>query len=216
MSRIPRARALKGSQRWLQEFVGRGDSRLDAPLLDATASSGIEWLSPIECDDFAEYQDGDFLRRLGLSPSALNLEGFWPRLGPVWDGLAVTDKGVVVLLEAKAHAGEMSSRWKATSPQSIDLITRSLEGTAVAFGSGLTPAWTEAYYQYANRLAHLRFLRDLSGVPTALVFVYFTGDDDMDGPGSAEEWEGHLESVRVALGLPVDLSGVVDVFVDIR
>ena len=44
-----------------------------------------------------------------------------------------------------------------------------------------TTDWTKCFYQYANRLAHLYFLKELNGIDAALVFVYFTGDTTING-----------------------------------
>jgi hypothetical protein len=64
--------------------------------------------------------------------------------------------------------------------------------------------WTASYYQYANRLTVLRFLRDHE-VAAHLVLVYFTGDQFPDGrpcPATEREWEGLIEARRLTLGLP--------------
>jgi len=35
-----------------------------------------------------------------------------------------------------------------------------------------------------------------------MVFLYFVGDVEQDGPSTAAEWDAPLEKVRQALGLP--------------
>lgn len=216
MSRIPQPRADRGSQRWLQDFVARQDRRLEEPILSETKAQSIEWLSPLKDDDFAEYRDASFLELVGLGQFADSLGQFWPQRGPVWDGLAITNTGTVILVEAKAHIGEMDSSLAATSERSISLINRSLSATAEALGSEMTPAWTEGLYQYANRLAHLHFIRSIKGADAALVFVYFTGDADAGGPDSPEEWSAAVGRTRASLGLQHGLPAVVDVIVDVR
>jgi hypothetical protein len=69
---------------------------------------------------------------------------------------------------------------------------------------------------YANRLAHLTFLRE-QGVKAWLVFVYFYGDSEMSGPMSPEEWTNRLGAVHKHLGYEGDLSsrGVVNVFIPV-
>lgn len=42
--------------------------------------------------------------------------------------------------------------------------------------------WTERFYQYANRLAFLYFLREVNGIEAYLVFLYFLNDPHHDGP----------------------------------
>jgi hypothetical protein len=69
---------------------------------------------------------------------------------------------------------------------------------------------------YANRLAHLTFLRE-QGVKAWLVFVYFYGDSEMSGPTSPEEWTNRFDAVHKHLGYEGDLSsrGVVNVFIPV-
>ena len=74
-------------------------------------------------------------------------------------------------------------------------------------------------YQYANRLAHLYLLRELNRVPAHLLFVYFVGDDDVNGPETVPEWEAALSLAKRVLGLPERhrLSDYVsDVFFNVR
>lgn len=64
--------------------------------------------------------------------------------------------------------------------------------------------WTATYYQYANRLATLWFLRE-QGVGARLVSVYFVGDrfpDRTPCPASRAEWLALIEARRLMLGLP--------------
>ena len=90
MSRIPHPVALKGSQRWLQLAVNRCPTVIDRAIrsADIDLSDSIEWMSPLESDGFAEYQDSAFTDRLGISLEQRALSAFWPTGGPVWDGLA--------------------------------------------------------------------------------------------------------------------------------
>ena len=66
------------------------------------------------------------------------------------------------------------------------------------------------YYQAANRLAFLYYLRARRSVPTWLFFTYFVGDEfEVEGvaqpcPASKEEWRPALDGAfpRAGLGLP--------------
>lgn len=191
---------------------------LDGPVAAAMQidAGAIEWRSPLRADAFAEYRDGDFLDRLRIVLPHRSLESFWPRGGPQWDGLAVTGSGGLVLVEAKAHLGELETRCQA-SPASRARIRAALAETAATAAAGWSGAWLDRYYQYANRLAHLHLLRHLNGLPAWLVFACFVGDDDMGGPASPAEWAAALGEVRRALRLtggPLD-PWVIDVFVDV-
>ena len=62
---------------------------------------------------------GDFLVRLGLDFEECSLGDFWPPNGPVWDGLAVTDGGRAILVEAKANIPELDSDPTSARPPSV-------------------------------------------------------------------------------------------------
>jgi hypothetical protein len=59
--------------------------------------------------------------------------------------------------------------------------------------------WTRPFYQFANRLAHLYFLREECVVEAWLTHVYFTGDPYY--PTSREQWDDWLREVRFELGM---------------
>ena len=78
----------------------RAGSQAHDPNLRVVGGSAVRWLSPLETDDFAEYRDDAFRRRLSVSLGTMPLRRFWPPRGPVWDGLAITDSGRRILAEA--------------------------------------------------------------------------------------------------------------------
>ena len=78
--------------------------------------------------------------------------------------------------------------------------------------------WTAKLYQYANRLAHLYLLRELNGIDARLLFIYFVGDRDVDGPRTVREWQAALTVVKGVLGLPRRhrlTAHISDVFLDV-
>ena len=116
-SRHPHSgRASAGSQLQLQDLVNDRSAYLHSLLREANASfrdfSGRdpEWVSPLAADDYSEYQDAAFLGALCLERLASDLRRFWPRRGPVWDGLArirsASGEDGVLLVEAKSHVKE--------------------------------------------------------------------------------------------------------------
>ena len=108
--RIIQPKGERGSLKWLQRAVHEAWNDLNEPIVSALrGATAIEWLSPLESDDFAEYRDNAFLRRLGLDELRPELAKFWPQRGPQWDGLARSENGHVLLVEAKAHVGEFCS-----------------------------------------------------------------------------------------------------------
>lgn len=216
--RVVQPEGIRGSLKWIQRLVGSRPELCDAQLRESGAlpEGPLEWLSPRRDDDWAEYRDAAFLCRIGHSELAEALRDFWPRGGPQWDGLARDATGGIYLFEAKAHLGEMVSTCQA-SLKSRTQIETALSEAKVAFGAAPGADWLTGYYQYANRLAHLYFLRRL-GVNAWLVFLYFTNDAEMQGPTSEAAWHAHLEEVYKQLGFPKEtyIPGVVNVFVDSR
>ena len=78
--------------------------------------------------------------------------------------------------------------------------------------------WSKRFYQYANRLAHLYFLREVSDINAYLVFLYFLNDPDLDGPYTERgEWQAAIKVMHEALGIrgKVPEKYVIDVFVDV-
>lgn len=221
--RVPQLTDRPGSLHWVQRLVGNRPDLAEAPLRAAHAlppGAALDWVSPRAADDWAEYRDGDFLGVLGLADFAPELRAFWPARGPQWDALGRnrgTD-GTVVLVEAKAHAGELASSCAAESPSSRARIAAALDRTRAALGAAPASDWLNGYYQYANRLAHLHFLRAECGVPAHLLCVYFVGDTQMRGPATEAEWMAPLAAVYQHLGFApgAAIPGVVNAFVPVE
>ncbi|WP_079731340.1 hypothetical protein [Novosphingobium mathurense] len=155
----------------------------------------------MENDDFAEYRDGDFLDLIGLGNLRPALSDFWPDRGPQWDALGVSDRGAVLLVEAKAHVGETCSPGTSASEASRKRIADALSACADRLGAKPNRApWTDYFYQRGNRMAHLHFLRD-QGVPAYLVLVNFLNDADMKGPSTPETWQAAYDVAFHLMGL---------------
>lgn len=203
MTRVAQTPGKRGSLRWIQQAVNERWEALDNPILAKLPGAAlIEWRSPLEHDDFAEYRDGEFLDKVGLPQLRPALGEFWPERGPQWDALGVSDRGDVLLVEAKAHVAEMCSPGTAAGPESRERINRALVGCADRLGARVSrAAWTDHFYQLANRIAHLHFLRE-HGVPAYLVLVNFLNDADMKGPTTPEAWGAAYEVAFHVMGLP--------------
>ena len=219
--------ALRGSQRWLQLVVNRCPKLIDDAIGEAIGlgqGETIEWLSPLESDCFREYRDEAFLDRLCITSQqlCLQLKDFWPRRGPVWDGLAKTSGGRRLLVEAKANIPEFDSSPTGASQKSLRMIEDALKKTRDFLGITSEADWTRCFYQYANRLAHLYFLKEVTKVDATLVFVYFVGDTTVPGrePVSKEGWEAAIGLATHHLGIgtnsPWIRGNVKDVFIDVE
>ena len=229
MSRTPQKKADKGSQKWLQLLINDRPDLLNALVRSAiksparlTLSDTTNWVSPLETDEYAEYRDGDFLDKLGIDSAALKtpLRDFWPALGPVWDGLGKNTRGDLLLVEAKAHFPEMASKSSATAPASVAKIDHALQQTKAVFAPHSQADWAAQHYQWANRLAHLYWLRELNGLPAYMVFVYFCGDTEMNGPETRQEWKAAIAVRDALMGVDQDKPNplspfVLDIFVEV-
>lgn len=221
MSRVPQPVGVRGSLKWIQILVNGCPHLIDEPLAQAIGSSvgdGIQWLSPLKCDDYAEYRDSAFLERLGIRLDKRPLQSYWPRRGPQWDALGKTDTGKVFLVEAKAHVDELVSSGTQSSGKSREMIAASLGETKAFLRAQEGADWMGAFYQYANRMAHLHLLRTLNGIDAYMVFVYFLNDREMNGPETTREWQAAVSMVKASLGLRRHRLSryVVDIFIDVE
>ena len=138
---------------------------------------------------------------LGLELKRRRLESFWPNRGPQWDALARTSTDQVILVEAKANIPEILSQGTSARAKSRTLIENSLLETKRYLRVPEDVPWSGRLYQYANRIAHLYLLRELNGVDAHLIFVYFTGAADVDGPDTIREWTAALTVAKGVLYL---------------
>jgi hypothetical protein len=202
VSRVPQRLGERGSLKWIQIAVNKHPRALDQLILPhLPRASSLEWLSPLAADEYAEYRDDQFLRRVGLASEELGLKQFWPMRGPQWDGLARSDAGDVLLIEAKAHVAELCSPASQAGYASLERIEEALLATANALGARPLAPWRTAFYQLGNRLAHLYFLRS-RGIPAWLILVNFVGDAAMNGPSTSEAWKAAYAVAWHVMGLP--------------
>lgn len=202
--RYPTERANRGSQKWIQDLVNTNAHLLSNQIQlcrKDLLGKEILWISPLQDDNFAEYRDGSFLDKLGLSIHTPALQKFWPARGPQWDGLGkTTDGSVYLLIEAKANIPEIVSNCGANSDKSLKLIKTSLEKTQEWVGAGTHICWTTGFYQYANRLAHLYFLNQIAGVRTYLISLYFVNDTTYI-PTESQDWNAALKLQKILMGI---------------
>ncbi|MFZ3048813.1 MAG: hypothetical protein WA151_23095 [Desulfatirhabdiaceae bacterium] len=133
----------------------------------------IDWRSPIQGDDFAEYYDQTFLDHLGVDELTMPLEEFWPKSGPRRDGLARTTNGKLILVEAKTHIDETVDFRSKASTDTLRWIEQRLDEAKAAFRASKDACWYASLYQMANRLAHLYYLAGINKKDTYLVFIDF-------------------------------------------
>src|SRR5262249_33913304 len=141
------------------------------------------------------------LDRLAVTLTRRKLSNFWPARGPVWDALARTSSGEVILVEAKAHIPELVSEGTDAGPDSLEKINRAFDEMHAGIASGKRKDLEGPFYQYANRLAFLYLLRHQNDVNAHLVHVFFVNATEMQGPSDSAEWKGALTLLRASLGL---------------
>jgi hypothetical protein len=204
MPRRPRPPGSSRSEHWLRVAVNACQAALNQRVqlaLHLAPSDAITWLSPVGDDDFAEYYDEAFLERLGLRELAVPLADFWPRGGPRWDGLARTSTGKVIVVEAKAYIEEAVDYKSNASAESLARIDSALASAKSAYRASAGATWGRPFYQYANRLAHLYYLRRLNNREAYLLFLYFADAPDVPNPSTPEEWEGAIRLTKKCMGL---------------
>jgi len=202
MARHPQPSDGRGSLRNIQVLVNRNPALLTDKIKERLKIelSDITWVSPLKDDEYAEYRDGDFLKRLGLGELKVPLNHFWPEKGPQWDALGKGSDDEVFIVEAKANIPELLSSCEARAPKSRRRIQRRFKETREFLKCRASIDWTTGLYQYANRLTHLYYLRHLNKINAYLIFVYFV-DDTTHIPTSLKEWEGALLLEKKLLGL---------------
>lgn len=194
----------KGSLRDIQLLVNKNKGLIDKQIKAAFSeltNDTIEWQSPLDTDDYAEYRDNEFIDMVGLDIQEIKLDSFWPKGGPQWDALATTRNNNIIIVEAKANIPEVVSPATSASPKSKNLIDKSLKETKDYLGKKNNIDWSGTFYQYTNRLAHLYFLRIKHNKPVYLLNIYFIGDKDVNGPDTKAEWEAALQVMYKYLGL---------------
>ena len=100
---------------------------------------------------------------------------YWPHKSQYWDGIILNINKTswqYILVEAKAHLGELESDSQAENEQSIAKINRAFEITKMRFGISNSKDWSKCYYQAANRLAFINFMLE-NGIKASLLNIYF-------------------------------------------
>jgi hypothetical protein len=211
-------RTARGSKLQIRLLVNEYPERLAVMLrreVSGWEPAAFDWRSPLSAEGYREYWDRDFLAALGLEryESAL-VGGFWPRHGPEWDALArvsLPNSDAVLLIEAKSHRSEMVNCCRA-GKESEAVIDAAFERTRQWVRPPRCRDWKQPFYQFANRLAHLYFLRRECGIDARLVHIYFTGDPYY--PTTRDQWEDWMREVRFELGIDnTRIEGLINLFV---
>jgi hypothetical protein len=198
-----------GSEWHLLRYLGYHRQALNEALEGLTGVTDTEWLDiPFNSqkkflDD--EWKGLDFLP--DDIPAKSEWKNFWPQTGNIqnWDAVGTLQKVSArefLLVEAKAHLGEIKSQCKAKEIGGKSLIVRALDEAKLAFGVSLEKDWLQPYYQYCNRLTALYFLTK-HGIGARLLFIYFLKDIRQDMaicPKTEAEWQTELGKMYDHIG----------------
>ena len=220
MSRIKQDPDSHGSLKDLQVLINVKKKYLDAEISKVIGKQmSINWRSPLQTDDYAEYRDEDFLKRLGvLGKITYPLSDFWPDNGPQWDALGVSGDEII-LVEAKANIPEMVSPGTKAGTSSRRKIKNSLDEVKKYLSVSDSIDWTGTFYQYVNRIAHLYYLREKNQIEARLLFIYFINDVTVRGPKTKDEWLGAIQTMECYLGLDKNHKlrrYIHDIFIDVN
>lgn len=219
MARIIKNPNSHGSLKNLQLLINNNPDLIQREISDRLGNTThIEWKSPLESDNFAEYRDNDFLKRLEIDDKiTFPLNQFWPVRGPQWDALGKSNE-TVFLIEAKANIPEMVSPSSKATNQSLELINKSFDEVKEYLNIRNEIDWSKTFYQYANRVAHLYFLIEKNKIDAHLIFIYFIKDKSVNGTETIEEWKGAIKTMELYLGLSHHKlkKYIHDIFIDIE
>lgn len=198
--------AFKGSQLQTQIYVNARPQTLDAAVrekLGLCEQHQIQWCSPVAARRFAEYSDRSFLEAVGCGHLLTELKQFWPRGGPRWDALGKVSlpdgRSGVLLAEGKSYPEEMMGGGAKASPASRAQIAEAMAATQRALQLPQDPErWLGRYYQFANRLAHMIWLRS-QGIESWLVHLCFLADPH--GPTDEATWRAAIAAMHKELGI---------------
>lgn len=170
----------------LNERIVNRDTRIES----------IEWLSPIEGENYREYMLNSpyLLEKLNNNGFPLKKEdlSFWPQREPVWDGIGLatmkdSQEKMIVLVENKSSIKELRSKLASTNENNKRLILDSMRETYDELGlKGDFNKWFDTYYQIANRFTFMHQLMK-KGYKVKLVFINIV-DDHMYKNISKSQW----------------------------
>jgi hypothetical protein len=195
-----------GSECHLLRYLGRHRDCFNDMVRSIVGADAVRWLD-FHFDSTKRWLDGE---RKGVDflpadhPASLAWSRAWPQHGypPNWDAVGVATingQDEWLLVEAKAHIGEMVSNCQAKEDGGLPAIRAILADLKRELGVAEEHDWLRHYYQFANRLAVLHLLVR-NNAPARLLFIYFTGDKSREGiscPRSDAEWgQALLEQAR--------------------
>lgn len=204
-----------GSEWHLLRYLGYHRTELSRFVLDLTHGDALEWLDvPFATTNERLHDEQEWLRLDFLHTGAVQQQWsqFWPATGKQhhWDAvgkLHIAGQQEWLLVEAKAHVGELISTCGAQSPTSRARIRAAFEATRNTCNATAIPVerWFTPYYQYCNRLVALHFLlyECRPAIPARLLHIYFCGEaiQGRECPANADGWKKPLQDLYQTIGV---------------
>lgn len=168
----------------------------------ASISSNINWLD----FEFNGPEDKELLNFDFISQLKDEWRNYWKcgAAGLNWDAVGITDDGVYVLVEAKAHVKELESS-SGGSNKSKESNNKVIDNYLKSNGIKRTAEdWNNKCYQLANRLIALDFL-EKHGVKAKLVYVLFENGFEFNSSSNksatSHEWEKAFDEELILAGV---------------
>jgi len=217
-----------GSEFHLLRWTGRHRNKFDNRIKQLLNIDNVTWLdfdfsnSKIEPDN--ELEGLSFLEKeKGYQAVISQWKEEWPQRGKSmnWDLVGYTVKDNVktwILIEAKAHIGELKKGSSATD-DSLIKIGKALTKTAFNVGTTILEKspWTKKYYQLANRIYVLDLLKR-SEINAKLVNIYFTGDKifkNRISPKDKKHWKVEIDKMKKYLNIEkINSVDILDLFLE--
>ncbi|WP_434794094.1 hypothetical protein TPDSL_07540 [Terrisporobacter petrolearius] len=183
---------------WIRKIIKENNgSVLNERIINRdTRIESINWLSPLENENFREYMlnSPSLIEKLNNNGFTLKKEdlSFWPQREPVWDGIGLatvkdSQEKMIVLVENKSSIKELRSKLASTNENNKRLILDSMKETYDELGiKGDFNKWFDTYYQIANRFTFMHQLMK-KGYRVKLVFLNIV-DDHMYKNISKAQW----------------------------
>ena len=192
-----------GSEYHLRRMLDQDGGLLSHRVKRAVGAQDVDFRNNRSPD--GEYERLDFLPCDSMARR--KWEKFWPPRGKQhnWDAIGrilVEDRWEWLLVEAKAHLGELKTSCKASKEGGRPKIRKALNQTKRDLGLQNCSDWLKGYYQHANRIAALNFMIQNKELGR-LLFVYFYGDKSPGKrcPQDEDGWSTALAQQDAHLGL---------------
>ena len=218
-----------GSEFHLLRWLGRHRIEFNKRIKNTIGVDNITWLD-FNFDKTNEIPDKELigLEFLENEPEFNKLlnswKNEWPQSGNSmnWDLIGYTiNKNIKtwILIEAKAHLGEIQQSCGASSIKSKEKIKNALSNTAKNNGIIIKKdkPWTNKFYQFANRIYVLDLLKR-NGINAKLINIYFVGDmisRNRKSPRNKEEWKPKIDEMKNYLSVENSNLEIYELFLDV-